>query len=96
MAIPSEKKLTLSSLMKTFHPNQPQLLSPKKFGNFMETSTPTKNSAFYLENLHSALLVRNTLILKGINCSDTCPFCQEDRNILDHLFFNAPSLKLSG
>ena len=32
MAIPSEKKITLSSSMKTFHPNQPQLLSPKKFG----------------------------------------------------------------
>lgn len=59
----------------------------------METSTPTKILHFIWKILHSALPVRNTLILRGINCFDICLFCQEHRKTLDHLFFQCPFSK---
>ena len=51
---------------------------------------PQKILQFIWKVLHSALPVRNTLIHRGLNCFDTCPFCQEERETLDHLFLKCP------
>ena len=51
---------------------------------------PQKILQFIWKVLHSALPIRDTLIHRGLNCFDTCPFCQEERETLDHLFLKCP------
>ena len=71
------------------HLNSPTI-PPKVWKTLWKVPLPQKILLFVWKVLHSALPVRNTLIHRGINCFDTCPFCQKDGESLDHLFLNCP------